>query len=272
MWRKSRLLIWGTTYPEFSKKYYETVCTGAIDADSGRLVRIYPITLRYLDEKFGLYNWIEAEVERNEEDFRPESHHIRQDTIQIMGRLDTKDHWKERSRWVLDDRNVFGSVEELVEAEAAHHTSLGLVKPKTVKRIFVERKPDSERQEWEEQRERALQQRELFVDEEAKTNDLKYMPVKYRIEFECNHPACSGHKMSILDWGVYVLSRRQYAQRGGGPQAERDVIGKLAELTDLATKDLYLFLGNTKRFPQSFTVVGLYYPPINKQPSLPGLI
>jgi hypothetical protein len=27
MWTKKRLLIWGTTYPEFSKTYYETVCT-----------------------------------------------------------------------------------------------------------------------------------------------------------------------------------------------------------------------------------------------------
>jgi hypothetical protein len=67
-----------------------------------------------------------------------------------------------------------------------------------------------------------------------------------------------------------VLSRRQFAQRGG-PQVERDVIAKLQELTDLRTKDLYLFLGNTKAHPQSFMVVGMYYPPLKTQPSLPGL-
>ena len=27
MWKRTRLLIWGKTYPEFSKKYYETVIT-----------------------------------------------------------------------------------------------------------------------------------------------------------------------------------------------------------------------------------------------------
>src|SRR5258707_15707067 len=47
-WIPKRLLIWGTTYPEFSKKYYETVCTGAIDGDTGKLLLIYPATLRYL--------------------------------------------------------------------------------------------------------------------------------------------------------------------------------------------------------------------------------
>jgi hypothetical protein len=40
VWAKKKFLIWGKTYPEFSKTYYETVCTGAVDADTGRLVRI----------------------------------------------------------------------------------------------------------------------------------------------------------------------------------------------------------------------------------------
>ena len=41
------------------------MCTGAIDAATGRLVRIYPITLRYMKEPFRHYSWIEADVERN---------------------------------------------------------------------------------------------------------------------------------------------------------------------------------------------------------------
>src|SRR5258708_19110931 len=73
MFQKKRLLIWGTTYPEFSKTYHETVCTGGIDADSGALVRIYPIRLRYLDERFHKYQWIEAEIEKSTKDPRPES-------------------------------------------------------------------------------------------------------------------------------------------------------------------------------------------------------
>jgi hypothetical protein len=53
MWIKKRLLIWGTTYPEFSKKYYETVCTGALDVATQKLVRIYPIRLRHMKEPIG---------------------------------------------------------------------------------------------------------------------------------------------------------------------------------------------------------------------------
>jgi hypothetical protein len=52
MWERKQLLVWGTTYPEFSKTYYETVCMGAIDGATGRLMRIYPITLRHMKEPF----------------------------------------------------------------------------------------------------------------------------------------------------------------------------------------------------------------------------
>lgn len=65
MWTRKRLLVWGKTYPEFSKTYYETVCTGAIDAETKRLVRIYPITLRHNKDQFAKYQWIEADAERN---------------------------------------------------------------------------------------------------------------------------------------------------------------------------------------------------------------
>jgi hypothetical protein len=36
VWTTKKLLIWGKTYPEFSKSYYETVCTGAVDEESLR--------------------------------------------------------------------------------------------------------------------------------------------------------------------------------------------------------------------------------------------
>jgi hypothetical protein len=274
MWTKAKLLIWGKTYPEFSKTYFETVCTGALDAATGRLIRIYPIRLRYMKEPFRLFDWIEAEIERNASDFRPESFRIREDSIKIVGHIDTKKKdWLERRRWMLGDQNAFASVEALQGAEALDHTSLGLVRPKEIKRIYLRKKPDSERQEWEAQRAIAMEQRELFVDEDTLTRDLHFMPIEYRVRFACNDPACIGeHDFSIRDWGVYVLSRREYAQRG--PQvAESKVIEKINELMDPTTRDPYFFLGNTKAHPKNFMIVGFFHPPREKSttPMLPGL-
>lgn len=266
MWSRKRLLIWGTTYPEFSKSYYETVCTGAIEGETGGLVRLYPIALRHMQEPFRLYQWIDAEIERNESDFRPESYRIRQDTIIPREHVGTRgDGWRERSRWVLRKHNVFPSVEALQDVEIQDHTSLGLVKPKRVSRIYVKRKSQAEREEWETQRDLALRQRDLFVDAEAKTKDLKFMPVQYRMCFSCDDPACNGeHDLAVLDWGTYVLSRKEYA-RGGPSFAEQQVISRLRRITDPATTDAYVFLGNTKAHSNKFSVAGFFYPPTDIQ-------
>jgi len=268
VWTKKKFLIWGKTYPEFSKSYYETVCTGAVDAETGCLVRIYPVTLRYLKEPFKAYDWVEVEAERNESDFRPESFRIRQDTLKVVGHIDTKrkGEWLERKRWILSATNVFASVEALQAAEAVDHTSLGLVRPKSIRRIYLRRKPDHERNEWDQQRAAALRQKELFVDAETETKDLQFMPVQYRACFRCDDPMCTTeHDLSILDWGVYVLSRREYAT-GGAAVAERKVIEKIEELLDSTKREPYLFLGNTKAHSQSFMIVGLFHPPIEKTP------
>jgi uncharacterized protein YjhX (UPF0386 family) len=267
-WEIKQLLIWGTTYPEFSKTYYETICTGAIDMATGKLVRIYPITLRYMHEPFKRYDIIEAEAERNISDFRPESFKIKQDSIRVIGNIEIqkdKDGWRKRSEAVLRDGNVFPSVAALQAAELDDHTSLGLVRPGKVLRIYAERRSNEEREEWDKQREAALSQRDLFVDAETKTKDLVFIPVRYKIRFTCEHSACATeHDMSILDWGTYVLSRKMFAQKGP-VQAERDVIAKIEELMDCTKRIGYLFLGNTKAHSRNFMVVGFFTPPHEKQ-------
>lgn len=174
-----------------------------------------------------------------------------------------------RSRY-SGESNVFKSVEALQAMEASDHTSLGLVKPKSITRIYMKKKPEGERAEWEEQRAAALQQRELYVDAETVTHDLKFMPVQYRACFVCDDPACSTeHDLSILDWGVYVLSRREYASRGPG-MAEQKVIEKITETMDAAKRQPYFFLGNTKAHSRSFMIVGLFHPPVVKRETLPA--
>jgi hypothetical protein len=263
-WKKTKLLIWGTTYPEFSKTYYETVCTGAVDGETGKLVRLYPITLRHKKDPFHHYDWVDVEVQRNPRDPRPESFRVQQEHIKTVDHLDTDDGWVARSEWVLRPSNVFESVEALWKAQEDDSTSLGLVKPKTIKRVYVEKLPDSARNEWDMQRENAFAQRDLFVDVEAVKKELVFMPVRYRIAFDCRGAGCKGRDMQVLDWGMYVLSRKMYAQKGGSAGAEKAVIAKINEVTDAAKKDAYFFLGNMVAHPKSFMVVGFYYPPLVK--------
>jgi len=155
---------------------------------------------------------------------------------------------------------VFPSVEGLVNEQEHNGTSLGLVRPEQVIDIYVRRRAESDRKEWEEKQAQAVSQKELFVDSDTLHKDLAYMPIQYRIKFRCSDANCgTGHDMSVLDWGVYALSRKQYATRGAA-MAERDVIRKIRMCLD-SKHEAYFFLGNTKQYPQSFMIVGLYYPP-----------
>lgn len=264
------MLIWGKTYPEWSKSHYETVCTGAVDEETGRLIRIYPITLRYADASraFKKYQWIRADVERNTSDHRPESYRINQATIEVEDTIGTKGSgWEERRQWVLRDHSVFTSVEALKEQEREDRTSLGLVRPRAIRRFYEKRKTEEARAEWEVARTRALAQKDLFVDVDAETKELKFMPVQYRVEFECEDDRCNGHDMSILDWELYALSRKMYAARGAGG-ARKAVLDKLAQITNFDKFEPYFYLGNVAAHPTSFMVVGLFTPPRKSQMGL----
>ena len=76
------ILILVKTYPEISKKYTETVCTGGILAETRELIRLYPVRYRYLEgeTQFSKYQWISAKIAKSTTDVRPESFNIIENT------------------------------------------------------------------------------------------------------------------------------------------------------------------------------------------------
>ncbi len=175
------------------------MCTGAIDGDTGRLVRIYPITLRHNKEQFAKYQWIDARVARNPRDYRPESYRIDQESIVLGERIEPTDDWRARSEWVLREGNLYRSFDALREAEDRAHTSLGVLKPREVTRFYARRKSDEERLEWEAQREQALRQKDLWVLQQARgTCELcesraPFMTAKRFPYLELHHPHQLAH-------------------------------------------------------------------------------
>ncbi len=266
MFQKRRLLIWGTTYPEFSKKYYETICTGAIDAETGKLVRLYPIRLRYREERFHLFQWIDAEIEKSSKDPRPESFRIREDNIVLGEWIDPRKTggWAARRRWVLGRHNVFESVEALRAAQTRNGTSLGVVRPGPIE-FQARQLPMKDKVEWDRKREAAIAQKDLLLDPETKIQDLTFRFVEYRAKFTCRTHECGGHDMSIRDWGLYVLDMKQEEKKQNVKAAEESVLKKLRADTDTTKRDPYLFLGNMQAHRDAFMIVGLFCPPKDDQ-------
>jgi hypothetical protein len=264
-WERRRILIWGKTRPEVSAKYRETVCTGGMFADTGRLVRLYPIPLRYMnDEKlFQKYHWIEADVARaSDRDRRPESYRINPDGIVVREKIGTSDGtWATRAHHVLRPSNTFASVEALQAQQAIDHTSLGVVKPKKIVQIVHEPYSKPEREAyWRKYRE-TVAQLPIEFDEDAEiVKPLTPPDFRFQVRFTCDGPACRlVHKFSVLDWEVDAMYFRQKAEKGQTGAANEVVKHLESRLRDNPA-DVRFFLGNISTHPHQFTIVGLWYP------------
>lgn len=251
---KTRILIWGKTYPELSWGHQETVCTGGCD-ESGKPMRLYPVPLRYLpdDRQYSLYHWIEAPIARSTRDTRPESYKVRPDKISLVRKVGTANGWAERRRTIFADPSWrYGCVNDLRRSWEQNHTSLGLVRASDIDRIRVKRRSDEDRQKHEAKLSKLKQMTDLFGYDQR---DLEFFPWRMELRWRCERvtgkQACPGHTMVVLDWGLGELGRK------AGPEKARQ---KMEEISNVTTHDLWFFIGNFKQHPQNFGIVGVWYP------------
>lgn len=153
---KEKILILVKTYPTFSQKYFELVCTAGIN-ERGEWRRIYPIPFRDLPEleKYKKYQWVEVNIERNSPDPRPESFRLKpqfviqdQAAIKLLEKVDTKNSWQKRRDILFHNKNtrirVFDCLEEIIEKARHYKISLCVFKPKK----FMDFKVKEVEREW----------------------------------------------------------------------------------------------------------------------------
>jgi hypothetical protein len=253
--KKSNILIVVKTYPEISKKYTETVCTAGISADSKRLIRLYPIRFRYLEGelRFSKFQWINATIEKALSDPRPESYRIDPGSIEVGSIIPASKNWDERYSWIINKRTVFSSVEALRDAQKKDGTSLGIVKPKNVHRAIIQPRDRLEVEQAIAKKDSIINQLDLFETKK----DLYILPIRIMIEFSCDEPECNGHKMSILDWEFGQLYRKVVKQKDWQAKIEAKIMKEIFS----ETRDTYIILGNIAAHPQTFCVLGFFWPP-----------
>lgn len=276
-WQRRRILIWGKTRPELSKSYREVVCTGGVFEDTRRLVRLYPIPLRFLDDEqvFRKYQWIEAEVARNLSDTRPESFRIAPEGIEVGETIPPgRGNWDYRAAWVMQPDNLFRSVEALQSQQKEDHTSLGLVKPAEVTEVKAVRVPQAEAENFMTRYEEAIRQMHLPLDPDTgrEVKPLRAADYRFKISFRCDDPECTGHEFSVLDWEMdafYFRLRSEYQR--SRQEAAKGVVERLRDQVCAPDKDLHFFLGNFAQRPWVFSIVGLWWPkkkPVEPQQKL----
>jgi hypothetical protein len=261
----TKVLITVKAYPTLSAKYDELVCTAGVK-ENGDWIRIYPIPFRKkdYDERYRKYDWIEIDLIKNQEDFRPESYRpISPDTkIKIVGHLDTKDNWQERKKYCL--RKVYDNLHDLIQEAKNKNISLATFKPKEIIDFIAE----PTKREWDRDKILKIQakRRQLKLFEENLVEDfqiVKKLPYKFKYKFIDSQGKKSN--MMIEDWEIGQLFWNCLARHNCNEnKAIEDVRKKYFD--DFAkTKDIYFFLGTTHQFHRisknPFMIIGVFYPP-----------
>ena len=154
---RKKVLISVTTYPLPSRSYDELVCTAGI-LETGEWIRIYPVPLSFLLDLKGSgkvnnsvkYTWIELELTKRTDDFRPESHSPKnydfRDLV-VHQHLGTERNWEFRKELCL--QNVYTNFDTLIEeSKAPTNRSLATFKPTEIIGLDIEADMRDWKDEW----------------------------------------------------------------------------------------------------------------------------
>jgi len=260
----TKVLIAVKTYPTLSSKYDELVCTAGFLED-GSWIRVYPIPFRKLeyDKQYSKYDWIEVDLEKNNSDFRLESHKPKsiETAFNFVNHLGTGDSWRLRKEIVL--KNVHTNMTELIAQakDNTKYTSLAVLRPKEILDFKIERVD----REWDKKKLDTLkakaQQLNLFQNSDNPFEVVQKLPYKFSYKFISDDGI--ERTMMIEDWEIGQLYWNCLKRHEGDEvKACEDVKKKYFD--DFAkTKDLYLFLGTTREFhliaPNPFVIIGTFH-------------
>lgn len=275
---KERILIAVKTYPALSSKYAELVCTAGV-TEMGEWRRLYPIRFRQLhdEQKYKKFQWVEADIEKSDNDNRPESYKILHDSLKTIGnQLPTTNMWEARREAFLSKVKIYDDLAEIIQKAHNNELSLAVFKPARFLKFTyeeVEREWDAKKLAELEQQKRQLH---LFDDEETVAKQfevVKKLPYKFSYQFE--DVAGKQSTLMIEDWEIGALYWNCLKNSNGDENA---AVAKVKEkYWDLFVKsgkqDITLVLGTTlefhnKKAPNPFVIISVYYPGLDLQERL----
>lgn len=257
MVERAQLVVTVKAYPTASIKYGEVVCVAGIRTDRERpeWIRLYPVDFRDLplDQQFKKWSEIEIDVSSSS-DARPESRRPDTGSVEVLRVLGTRDKWADRRSLV--EPLLIESMCEARRLQQETGASLAAFRPHEVSDVIVEPEPE----DWTPQQLASLSQLSLFAQDRR---TLEKIPWRFKYRYRCGG-RCNGHEQTIIDWEIaqaWRSWRRELGSQGAADAVRDKWLNELAG----STKDTVFFVGNQHQHPESFLVLGVYWPP--KAPS-----
>jgi hypothetical protein len=264
---RKRVLITVTTYPLPSRSYDELVCTAGI-LENGDWIRIYPVPLSFLIDLKGSgkvnnvkYTWIELDLNKRSDDFRPESHSpVNYDfkDIVIRDTINTDGNWTIRKDYCL--KKVYTNKTQLLnDSKDPQNISLVTFKPSKILGMEIEADVREWKDEWKELR----KQGNLFETIKPVETLIPKLPYKFFYRFIDDEGVES--KLMIEDWEIGALYWNCLKSTDGNESVALKKVREQYEDNFIKNKDLYFFLGTTKewhrrRANNPFVIIGVFYP------------
>lgn len=257
---RHRILINVKAAPNPSVSHDETVCVAGVllgDLGPRGWIRLYPINFRHLPaatEAFAKYDIVTVDCHPAGE-ARLESWKPNMSTLQVEGHLPP---WKRRQQLlepIIDDSMC--GIRKLASADAKAR-SLALVRPKEILGFRLEPHPGWSSGE-QAKIDAYVDQLELDVFEEAQDKTPLEAP-RFRgfYKWRCADPACTTHEQSIMDWEFVALQRHLWSRSDAEAQAA--IRMRFFEEICAAENDVAFYVGNQAKRPQTFSILGVYYP------------
>jgi hypothetical protein len=242
-------------YPAISQTHGEVVCVAGIrtDVTPHRWLRLFPVQFRDLEfsKRFQKYQFIQLDAQPHSNDPRPESFRPNPDSLELGKQIKTKKGWAERRS--LIEPLMIESMCQLQSRQKVDGTSLGVFRPLEIDALTVEDAPP----DWDSRKQAVVNQPSLLFPGKS---GLEKIPHTFRYRYRCSDSSCPGHHQSIIDW-EFAQSYRKWRDQYG----EEQIIERLRArwLTEMwsGEKDSALFVGNMHQHPESFLVLGVFWPP-----------
>lgn len=253
-----QVLITVKAYPGLGTTVGEFICVAGVrlDSTSPSWIRLWPVGFRELPPGVQFKKWqvVDITASRSTADTRPESYRPDLSTLQLGRTVATNTNWNNR-RSLLGDLVGQVTMCELRRRQGdADAPSLGLVKVRDGATARIVDGPV-----WTPERHlhaEAVAAPHLFRDQPLAA--LKPPELQVQYDWHCMDQACPGHTHSSCDWEVGAAVLRW---RGRYPDVRPHLLAKFG--TDMLPprKDTHFFVGNQHQRPQTFMVLGAFYPP-----------
>ena len=233
--------------------------------EDGKFVRLYPVPFRLVadDQQFRKWQWIEARVEKANNDNRPESHRLFVDTIRCDAEplRAGKEGWPRRMQ-LLSQLPVFDDFAAVQAARVADGTSLALLRPSRIVGLDVTPAKNADWTDAEKEKLLQLQSQGGLFDDDDERKDvrlLEKLPFDFHYRYECMVAGQAiPYRHKIVDWEAGALFRN-LRRKFGASGWETPFREKYER--ELPARDLLLLLGTIHRFPDQWLAVSVICPP-----------